>query len=476
MRLAEPIETTGIFWLPGNPDTQLTGVLKISDSSEITVELAGMFGNPLVTPRRFGVPSTSNGDDTELGSGRIVGILQKGGRITLDGCFWQQVSSSFQSGLSRSIVHSDIAYVGAEYEEEEEALFSEISFSIEGLDAWLSISGIEVDQDIANRRGLIRFHVPDDISLNLPCDAELKFSFGLSFPSVSVLMTEAVVQQTALALVKLKEPRPIGYFSSLALKLCNFLTLALDQPVSIQSVTGYLTQEPPDKESHRIPIKVYRQFAPWPERRPTIRWHDALFRYPDVAFRLDSIVSKWFGNYETFEPAFNLYFASRTQSSQFLDTKVLWLTQALETLHRRSSKETEMSEEEFRKLRELVTQSCPLDRRQWLNNRLHYANELSFRHRIERLLEPFERWFGNREKHRPFVNRVCDTRNYFTHYDEATTGNRASGSDELFELYGKLEVLFQLHLLDLIGLDDSSIDSIVQENRGIRGRLGIQAR
>ena len=475
MRLAEPIETTGMFWLPGKPDTQLSGVLKISDSSEITVELAGMFGNPLVTPERLGFPSTSSEDDTALVSGRIVGVLQKGGGITLDGCFWQHVSSSFGSGLSRSIVHADIAYVGAEYEEEEEALFSEISFPIEGLNAWLSISGIEIEQDRANRGGLIRFQMPDEISINLPCDAELKFSFGLSFPVSSVLMTRATVQQTALALVKLREPRPIGHFLSSARKLCAFLTLALDQAVSIQSITGYLIQEMSDKRSRRIPINVYGQFAPWPERRPTTRWHDALFRYPDVTSRLHSTVGKWFENYETFESAFNLYFASRTQSSQFLDTKVLWLTQALETLHRRSSKETEMSEEEFRNLRELVTQNCPQNRRQWLYDRLHYANELSFRHRIEKLLEPWEHWFGNREKRRAFVNMVCDTRNYLTHYDEATTRNRASGSDELFDLFGKLEVLFQLHLLNLIGLDDSSIDSIVQENRRIRGKLGVQA-
>ena len=65
------------------------------------------------------------------------------------------------------------------------------------------------------------------------------------------------------------------------------------------------------------------------------------------------MMGKWFENYETFEPAFNLYFALRTQPSQFLDTKILWLTQALETLHRRSSDETEMSEEEFASLRRI---------------------------------------------------------------------------------------------------------------------------
>ena len=474
MRLAEPIETTGVFWLPGQPDTQLSGVLKISESSEITLDLTGRFENPLVTPRRFSVPATSSREEGAPDPRRIVGTLQRGGRITLDRCLWQDSSFSLPSGLSTSTVFAELAFIGAAFSEEEETLFSEFSFAVEGLDAWLSVSGIETEQDIANRKGLIRFHVPDDITLDLPYDAEMSFKFGLTFPSISVLRTEATVQQTVQAMVKLRDPHPIEYFSSLAFKLCNFLTLALDQAVSVQSMTGYLSQETAEEESRRIPVKVYGQFAPWPEKKPTIRWHDVLFRYPKVASQLDNMMGKWFENYELFESAFNLYFASRAQPSQFVDTKILWLTQALEILHRRNSSETEMSEEEFASLRESVIQSCPKSRRQWLASRLR--NELSFRHRVERLLEPFERWFGDHGKRRAFVSRVCDTRNYLTHYDETTTGNRATGSDELFELYEKLEALVQLHLLRLIDLSDSSIDSIVQENHGLRRRLEVEAR
>ena len=83
MRLAEPIEATGMFWLPEQPDTQLSGVLKISESSEITVDLAGAFGNPLVTPRRFDVSTTPSREEPASDPRRIVGILQRGGRITL---------------------------------------------------------------------------------------------------------------------------------------------------------------------------------------------------------------------------------------------------------------------------------------------------------------------------------------------------------------------------------------------------------
>ena len=469
MRLAEPIETTGVFWLPRRPDAQLPGTLRISESGEVTVALTGIIDNPLVTPRKVMPDKGGGARDSE----RIVGTVRDGGSVTLDRCLWQTTSLSFSSGLSASTIYAEIAFLGAEYEEEEEPLFKEFSFAIEGLDTWLSISGIQHEQDLPERSGLLRYHVPDEITLRLPCGVELSFSFGMTFPSTSLHTTEATVRQNVAVWVRPERPRPVEYFSSLAFKLCNFITLALDQGVSVQSMTGYLDLETNSGRSRRMPVRIYAEFAPMPERKPTIRWHNALFRYPNVAGQFDAMLAKWLENYESFEPAFNLYFASRTESSQYLDTKILWLAQALETLHRKSSNDTAMEQTEFDRLRERVIQSCPQDRRQWLSERLR--NELSLRQRMRILLEPFERWFGDERQRKSFVDRACDTRNYLTHYDEATTRKRAAGPDELYELYQQLEALFQLHLLSLIGLDAPTIDSIVRNNRGLRETLGAEA-
>ena len=460
--------------MPQQPDTRLSGILKISDSCEITVELAGMLDDPLVTPKGFADPVLSSRED--VGPERIVGVLHEGGSVTLDGCLRQNSSFSLPSGLSTSTIYAERALIGAQYGEEEEILFSEVDFSIEGLDTWLSVSGIETQVDIENKTGSVNYHVPDDITLELSCGTALKFRFRLTGPVLSLFQTEAVVKQTAQVLVKFEKAQPIEECSSMAFKLCNFLTLALDEAVSIQSMTGYLEQETTESEKRQLSIRVYSQFGPWPESKPKSRWHDALFRYPNVAHQLNAMMVKWFENYEALEPSFNLYFASRTQSSLFLDTKILWLTQALEALHRRTSDETEMSVEEFDSLRKSAMLACPMERREWLNNRLRYANELPFRRRMWRLLKPFERWFGDRTDRRAFINRVCDTRNYLTHYDEESTTNRAIGADELFGLYQKLEALFQLHLLNLIGLDASVIESIIQENHSLRRKLGIQSK
>ena len=390
----------------------------------------------------------------------------------MDQCRWRS-ARPLPGPMSTSTFSPHIALVGAEYGEGEEPLFSEFSFAIEGLDAWLSITGIDIVPDPSRQGGLIRYCVPDDIPIHLRSGVELRFRFGLNYPKVSLLLTEAAVQQTVEAVVKLAEPRPVGYFHSIAFKLCNFLTLVLDQAVSIQSMTGYLEPVTIKATNRRKLVHIYGQYAPWPEKTANIRWIDILFRYQAVANQFESMMVNWLESHKKFEPAFNLYFAMKAQPSQFLDVKILWLCQALETLHRRSSEETEMPGQEFAALRKSLIQYCPKGRRPWLGPRLLYANQLSFRNRMRRLLEPLERWFGDEGRREAFVKTITDTRNYLTHYDEANTNNKAIGSDAMFALNQKLEALFQLYLLSLIGLDDPTVDSIIHGNRGLRRRLEV---
>ena len=289
MTLDVPIEATGCFWLPEEPKDRLPGRLEISESGEITVELSGAFGDPLVALREMGISVTPSIDDTAPSLDRMVGILDNGTPITLDGCFWQKLSLGFPSGLSKSIVHADLALVGARYGKQEQVSFSEVSFSLYGLDVWLSVSGIQIEPDIANNSGVIRFRLPDEIQLTLPNDVELTFAFNLTSPMVPLPITEAGVKQTASVFLSCEESRAIGYFSRLAVRLCNFLSFALDQAVYIQSTTGYVEEETANGQKRRKPVRVYRRYAHWPDRKRDLR--------PDPAPNLPSLISRIFSGY-----------------------------------------------------------------------------------------------------------------------------------------------------------------------------------
>ena len=133
MRLAEPIETTGMFWLPERPETGLSGVLRISETSEITVEFAGVIGNPPSVFSRVGARATPRSGDGDSDLERIVGTVEKGGRITLDGCFRQSSNMVLPSGLFRSTFYSSLAFLGVEYGKKEQASFLNSAFQWTGL-------------------------------------------------------------------------------------------------------------------------------------------------------------------------------------------------------------------------------------------------------------------------------------------------------------------------------------------------------
>ena len=472
MRLAEPIEKSGFFWLPEKPENQVPGTLRISKSGEITLELNGLLKDPFGAPQRDAPLSHFRQQDFD----RILGRVREHGLVTLERCICTQEEITVGvSSTSTLIAH--FAFIGLNYEREEEVKFSEFRFSVEGLDEWLSISGFDVRNNWEEGRisgVFINYQRPNEISLTIADGIELEFNFGWKGPSISQTMTQATTTQKAFVSLKTKEPRSFEYFGLLALKVCNFFCLAIDQTISIGSVTAYSrewTRENETPKQHRVPIRVYYQSVSYSEETPKIAEHRMLFRYPDVASRIGQILSKWLDSYGTFTPAYNLYFASRYDGRQYPDVNFLRLVQGIETLHRRSSEETEMPKDEFKNHVNSILQSCPDDKRDWVKDKLSSANALPLRRRLGRMIEPFRHLFGNEEESEILVKRIVDTRNYLTHYS-GKLERKAASHEDLLMLRDKLEGLFQLHLMRLIGFDGEFIASILNRNYELSRKLG----
>ena len=487
MRLSEPIEKQGFFWLPDDDKNQVPGVLRISESGEITLELS-YFGEPRFyasNKRCLGVAPDGlrgplNGAENRIN--RIVGIIGND-LITLDKCLYGNWTKNLSGvGVSTSTIHATRAFLGVNYDEGEEVAFSTLTFSMEGLDEWLSISGIQIEYNWAETGGLqtasIHLDPPEEIEFNIPEEIKLKFAFSGTLPSfLPANFTEASITQKAYISLKSKKLRSLEYFLDLVFKLHNFLCFAIDKTVSIDSVTGYskeITQEIEYGKTREIPIKIYERNEPNSETKLKIHPHNMLFGYGNVADQLEEILIKWLESYETLKPAFNLYFASRSGGHKYLEGKFLALAHGIEVLHRRNFQGTWMPEDEFRNLIDTILNAVPDDgQRQWIDEKLKYANELSLRNRIKQMIEPFKDLYGNKKERNSFISKVVDTRNYLTHFDSSLE-DKAAGVEDLWKLCLKLEVLFQLHFLRLIGIDDNAIKSMVHENFALRNNLGFE--
>lgn len=462
MRLPEAIEKSGYFWLLSSPENKLPGTLRISESGATTLEIIGVFGDTL---------AALNDDNFDLN--RVVGLIEDGKLVTLERCIYQNKSISF-GGISKSTICVNFAFVGVGYDESEEVKFSRLDFSVEGLDEWLGISGIKVEHSDDYKSTSLRYTPPEKIAFQLPSGMALEFIFGYTLPG-SRTVIEAKITQKAYVSLNSKMLLPIDDYLDVVFKINNFLCFATDETVSLDSITCYsnkITREISNGEKREIAISVYYESYPYTEVKPEITWHKMLFRYGHVANELEKILANWLVNYQVSEPAFNLYFSSKSGAHKYLEGRFLSLAQGIETLHRRNSNDTLMSEDEFNNLVDLISKACPSDKIDWLHGKLKYANELVLRQRIKQMIEPFQRFFGCGSERKSFIGKVIDTRNFLTHYDPRLAEQAANGK-ELWELCMKLEGLFQLHLLRMIKMDDNLITSLIKENRAIRNKLKL---
>jgi len=87
------------------------------------------------------------------------------------------------------------------------------------------------------------------------------------------------------------------------------------------------------------------------------------------------------------------------------------------------------------------------------------------------MLEPFWHLFKTEMNKNLFVNSVVATRNYLTHAS-SDLANKSAESDRLFVLVHNLEALFQLHLLQLIGIRQEKIEALARNHIRLRQKLG----
>ena len=224
---------------------------------------------------------------------------------------------------------------------------------------------------------------------------------------------------------------------------------------------------------HTAPISVgvYCPTRPYTKDEPEINALDMLFRFTEVQGQFESIINKWIENYEQISPALDLFFLTKTGTLPTWNIQFLTLVQSLEAFHRRTSNEKHMEEDEFEEIRRSLIEKCPKKERDWFRPKLQYANELTLRNRMQRLTDPFEKYMSGEGKSQ-MIDRIVKTRNYLTHYDSDSERQAAKGEVLKF-LCRKMNALFRLHFLKLIGFNEQEIDHIVDKCPYFKGECKL---
>ncbi len=479
MKNLNPIQTKGYFWLPENPDEKLPGELKISENGRVELKLMGIFTNSEWTGSGPIEKMFRNTDTVD----RICGQIYEGGFVTLLECLStnRTLLPFSKNGLNSSSFLAHRALIGVPYENDD-LLFSELDFVVEGLDDWLSTDTIktairvESEDDIIKSflGGTIEYGPKESSKYNLKDGTRMQFCSLVSGPALSPslpLTSVTLTSQSSISLVS-NEPRDIDYFLTLAARIQKFIALAVDQEVHVQSFTFH-----EKRSDYPIPVRLYLQMnlVPNSEYKPEIL--KVLFSLTHIENSFEEMIGRWVEYYDSDEVghALNLYFAGAWKEGAFLESNFIFFAQALEILNRQLCPTSKpMDPKRYNEVKKELLATLPSDTPQIIRSRIGQNNEPSLRDRAKDMMESFEDWFGDNETSEEFAKRISEMRNFFTHYSRASERNKLKGR-ELYDLTIKLEILVLLHILTFIGFNKDQIVQIVDRSRRLSEELPISS-
>ena len=453
VKIKEEIKKSGVFWLPSFPEP-MPGVLSISNEKGIVLEVdKSLINDPASLISLF-----TNLDNVF----QVIGHIQEDGFVILDGCQISTSGLNFNLGQIQTsqTIWANRVFTGFPHIQHLKngiPSFNAFEFSIEGIDEWLWIHGIDEDYNHEERAITISCKQPEGILFNLTNGMRLEIMFDIGNTDSRSPWERGVSQKAYFNLVS-DNAQKLDEYLSIAHKIVDLLCFTINETVHLDSMSA-TSPEIIKNHGDPAPITIY---APsvfyYSKDQPKIDRNRMLFGFSDIRDNAEGMINKWIESYEDYKNAFDLYFLAQLKPQLSLEVKFLTLAQGLEVYHRKPDEDNEIDEE----LVASLIDCCPEDKRDWLKNRLEYPDRISLRQRIKELINPFKEIFGNSEKRNKLTNKILDTRNYLTHYDPESEPEAAKGAD-LHVLCLKMELLFELHFLKLTGFAPEKIQSIADK-------------
>ena len=430
MRIKEEFKKSGYFWLPSTPDNKFPGTLSISDGGIIDLEIVELFesvGSDSLDWGSFDSDALNWEPIFNNNFKRIVGHIETD-EITLDGCRINKGFSYYKTGLSKSLLRIDRAFTGIKYGEDEIPRFKILIFSVDGIDEWIGQANIDVKKRV--QRQHISFQHPEPVSFNLPNGTELSITFNQERSGSMSPREERITQRTYFKLVS-QDACELDDFISIVEKIINFLCFAMGDIVCLDNVSAMVDDSFQDAlfqnfvrdEIRPLPIGIYYLSQFYSKDQPRVGFN-RLFEFEQIQNDPEKVINNWIKSYKQYDSAFRLYFLAKMGEQTYLEERFLTLVQGLEAYHQRIS------------------------------------NNMILKDRLKSIIKPFRDLFGNKEKREKLIKKIVDTRNYLTHHNPSKESKAAKGQD-LWVLCEKMEALFQLHFLQLIGFSQEDINSIV---------------
>lgn len=413
--LDEPVELTGEWWLPADPDKQAIGSLSYAPEERMklhTTRGSGAF------PHNESIPW-------------VHGLTIDGRPVTLRNCFVYDWSLNMPGGVSATL-YAQQAFVGMYAESDAELKMLSLRARIVNLSEWMSVSGLSVNQT-KRRVTSIQYAQPGPRSLGRAGGALLTVGFepvGQAEPAGTPFKLK--LEQQSWFQIGPRRARAFDELDDVLARFRAFLSFATGVDCALIELQG----------TARVPIReigpnqiIWQTMPVWVlyERTTTrVAQQDAkrmLFRYADLQKLKLRPLGRWYRNWSRLGPVVNVYLSGLPTRPLHLEYRFLAYAQAVEALH-------------FRMHPSYMVLQARLDD---LVSRLPA--------RIKRVVPS------------GFTVLAKRTRNYFTHWSPNLEAKAAKG-EQLVHLTRAVKLLFEITLLMELGFTKTEIaDAVLEKNQ-----------
>lgn len=438
-------EFRGQWWLPASPEKRVAGTLTVTPSSGGELHLIG------------GLGEEDSAGPTQVVLGEVDGVTP----VTICSAFFGRRTSVDDAVVVSEQVACFGILVGEHLPDGEATEYSAVSVESAGLAPWVRKPEPRLERDFdGDRRLSIEVDVPDALHCSLPGLGELTLSWLVSSRDSDSEVSVTVRPNWHLAATEpLSEATAWKDFVTPLLFLITFATGTGDRLTQVRLYPREVDTEWPSRGAELLGTTWSDEPAP----------HDPaaflrhLLRFDDVEQLFEPVMQAWFKLYARTHSALLDFFTVPLTSGLFAEDEFSRVARSLEVWHRASVERTYMPPDEFSELMNLLRSVTSKKQWQFIDMRLKYGNEPTFKQRLDEMIEragaPLTDLVAGFSR---FSRRVTDTRNALTH--QAQLGD-AFTDEEMFYAQKVLQVVFRAVLLRELGYDDAHVDEAVKRTK-----------
>jgi len=435
----------GAWFLPEDLNNKLSGILNIKPFDRISLELIGSFDKPIDQMKFIARPI-------------IQGISTKGEKITLCNCQIINVDAAL-SNLPETTYLVHLVAIGDHYTEESLIRGNKVRARFNLLEKWVNIYGHKIDFKTQGQLKLTSDNI-DNISFNIDSETTGKFIFTSTynlFPSPEF----KYVQRTLLEMESKSGQTSVSDFLVKLQHFKKFMTVGIAEEISIISITLFII---PNDNSTKETIEI---FISQDKPIDSINERDInnfMFTYKDIETDFENIIVNWFNNYKLDRVINTIYLFYQNRRS-FAENTLLDGAQGLETFHRRLRQDTVKLKRDFSVKLDRICENLDPSDCKFLREKLEYGFEPNLRSRLKELISELDQeiaqvLFKGSDGIKTFINKVTDSRNYYTHYSDSLKETAVKGVDLVY-LAQKTNFLLIILVLFEIGFSIEKLKIIL---------------